>query len=95
MALEAYGRIAPDVLITVAPPVERIGAFSAQPDSPWLVIQGDEDEIVNAESVIAWLNGLSPGPELTLMSGVDHFFHGRLTELRDLVAAFVTDNLSL
>lgn len=94
VALQAFGRIAPDVLVTVAPPVQRLGAFSEQPDSPWLVIQGDEDEVVSAESVIAWLNGLAPGPELTLMSGVDHFFHGRLTEVRDLVAAFVTDNLS-
>ena len=94
VAVNAFDRIAPELLVTVAPPVDQIGTLAAQPRVPWLVIQGDEDEIVDAEKVIAWLNAMDPGPELTLMSGVDHFFHGRLTELRDRVAEFLTHNRS-
>jgi len=94
VALCAFSRLAPDVLVTVAPPVHRIDPVAVQPSCPWLVIQGDEDEVVDVEAVIAWLNALEPGPELRLMSGVDHFFHGRLTELRDGVAEFLTANLS-
>ena len=94
VAVNAFTRIAPELLVTVALPVKKIGALTQQPCVPWLVIQGDEDEIVDAEEVIAWLNGMDPGPELTLMNGVDHFFHGRLTELRDRVAEFLTDNRS-
>lgn len=58
------------------------------------MVQGDEDEIVGAERVIAWLNAMDPGPELTLMSSVNHYFHGRLTELRDRVAEFLIHNPS-
>ena len=94
VAVNAFTRIAPELLVTVALPVKKIGTLTQQPRVPWLVIQGDEDEIVDAEEVIAWLNGMDPGPELTLMNGVDHFFHGRLTELRDRVAEFLTDNRS-
>ena len=93
VALTAAARLAPDVLVTVAPPVHRIDALAEQPSCPWLVIQGDEDEIVDVEDVIAWLNALEPGPELRLMSGVNHFFHGRLTELRDNVTEFLADNM--
>ena len=49
-------------------------------------MQGDADELVSADDVLAWVNTLEPGPELLLLAGVDHFFHGRLTELRDSVA---------
>ena len=54
----------------------------------------DEDELVDAAEVIEWLNTLEPGPELKLMKGVDHFFHGRLIELRDTVVEFLTGVMS-
>jgi len=73
-------------LITVAPPVGRFD-FSAlaPPNCPWLVIQGDADEIVDPASVVAWVADLEPRPRLIVMPGVSHFFHGRLKELKDAV----------
>jgi alpha/beta superfamily hydrolase len=75
-------------LITVAPPVDRFD-FSglAAPRCPWLVVQGDADDVVDPESVSAWVEGLSPKPNLVVLPGVGHFFHGQLAQLRDAVKA--------
>jgi alpha/beta superfamily hydrolase len=48
-------------------------------------VQGDADEVVDPQSVITWVNRLEPRPQLVVMPGVGHFFHGRLHELRDVV----------
>ncbi|MEJ2601921.1 MAG: alpha/beta hydrolase [Gammaproteobacteria bacterium] len=84
VALHAAAREAPARLITVAPPVGRLPvATETQPDCPWLIVQGADDELVDADAVVAWVNELAPGPELLLLPGVDHFFHGKLTVLRE------------
>ncbi len=68
-----------DGLISVAPAVSRFASgLDTQPACPWLVVQGDEDELVDIEETIAWINGLGPGPELLVLEGAEHFFHGRL-----------------
>jgi alpha/beta superfamily hydrolase len=42
-------------LITVAPAIGMFGAeISATPDCPWLIVQGDADDVVNPKAVIAW-----------------------------------------
>lgn len=77
-------------LISVAPAVERVaGGLDGQPTCPWLVVQGDEDELVEVDDTIDWLNSLQPGPELQVFDGAEHFLHGRLIDLREAVTAFV------
>lgn len=77
-------------LITVAPAVRRFAnGLDEQPQCPWLVVQGDEDELVDIEETIAWFNDLQPGPALTVVPGAEHFFHGRLIDLRGIVTEFV------
>lgn len=73
-------------LLTVAPPVQRFD-FSALPvpECPWLIVQGDDDELVDHETVTAWSGRLVPAPQVTVFAGADHFFHGRIAELRDVV----------
>lgn len=73
-------------LISVAPAVIRL---DRQPNCPWLVISGDQDELVDVADTIVWMNSLEPGPELTVMPGAEHFFHGRLNDLRESVTGFV------
>jgi alpha/beta superfamily hydrolase len=76
----------PRHLITIAPALERFNAFGmAVPRCPWLVVQGDADDVVDPRAVINWVNGLDPKPRLVVLTGVGHFFHGRLNELRDAV----------
>lgn len=71
-------------LISVAPPVQRFAIIEEpQPDCPWLIVQGSEDELVSCDAVIDWVNQLRPGPELVVLPGADHFFHGALTALRE------------
>ena len=80
-----------DGLVSVAPAIYRFAAgLEGQPQCPWLVVQGDEDELVAVDETIEWVNGLEPGPELLVMPGVEHFFHGKLVALRESVVEFVT-----
>lgn len=82
-----------DGLISVAPAVYRFASgMATQPQCPWLIVQGDEDELVAVDETIEWVNGLEPGPELLVLAGAEHFFHGRLVELRDIVMQFVADD---
>jgi alpha/beta superfamily hydrolase len=73
-------------LITIAPAIQRFDASALEvPRCPWLVVQGDADDVVDPAAVVDWVNGLDPKPRLVVLPGVGHFFHGRLHELRDAV----------
>lgn len=77
-------------LVTVAPPVGRLPAAALDnPGCPWLIVQGDADELVDCSQVLDWVNQLEPGPEVAILSGADHFFHGRLIDLRNIVTDFL------
>ncbi|MBW5802860.1 alpha/beta fold hydrolase [Coxiella endosymbiont of Ornithodoros amblus] len=73
-------------LISIAPPVFYEG-FDAltQMTAAWLIIQGDQDEVVPFEQLKAFVNQVSSPVEFVVMSGASHFFHGRLIELRELL----------
>jgi hypothetical protein len=90
IAIHAAALARPSGLVSVAPAVSRVSKqMGPQPDCPWLIIQGDEDELVTVTDTIAWVNALEPGPELQIFDGTEHFFHGKLTELRRAVDAFI------
>lgn len=74
-------------LISIAPPVGRSWDFSAieMPTAPWLVIQGDADEIVEPQAVYAWIASLPRPPQLVRMPDTSHFFHRKLMDLRGAV----------
>jgi alpha/beta superfamily hydrolase len=75
-------------LVSVAPPVHHYPfATLAKMTSPWLVLMGDEDEIVPVQAVRDFV---ANGPNLTYqeMPGVSHFFHGQLVPLREAVCAW-------
>jgi alpha/beta superfamily hydrolase len=75
----------PDWLVSIAPPAQRMGGLldGREPEGRWLVIQGDADAVVHCESVVNWVAGLERKPELVILPDVEHFFHGRLTVLRE------------
>ena len=80
-------------LISIAPPVGRSWDFDgiSLPTSPWLVIQGDADEIVDPQAVYAWLSTLPRQPRLVRMPDTSHFFHRKLMDLRGAVKQGVRD----
>ena len=76
VSLRAAGQVQPDALISIAPPAGRWDFASLViPGCPWLVIQGDEDEIVEPQAVYDWIDTLKRKPELVRMPGTSHFFH--------------------
>ena len=85
----------PSRLVTIAPAVTRL-TLDAGEDSPphWLIVQGEDDDVVPAADVMDWLNQASPGPELVMLPGAGHFFHGRLAELREIVEEFLARGTS-
>ncbi len=86
IALKAAAQVSPARIVTVAPAIGRVDVSRVPaPQCPWLLVQGEQDELVNAQDVQAWAMALSPPPEIVLLPGGDHFFHGRLNELRDAV----------
>ena len=81
-------------LITIAPPVDRYEFSKLQhPDCPWLVVLGDEDEVVCLEDVACWIEDVDPQPEFVVMEQADHFFHRRLMDLRGLLKNGVRPHL--
>ncbi len=73
-------------LYTIAPPVGRFDFTTITvPTAPWVVIQGDHDELVDHQAVLNWARDVTPAPLVVLIPGAEHFFHGRLNDLKDAV----------
>lgn len=73
-------------LVTVAPPLRYFAKDAVPaPACPWLVVQGDDDDVVDSSAVRERLRALAAVPRIEVLSGVGHFFHGHLIELRALV----------
>ena len=95
VALRGAEKLAPDKLVAVAPPVARFELGSvAHPECDWLLLQGDADDVVPPDAVLAWAAQLPPDPHgrrprLHVLPGAGHFFHGRLHELKPLVLDFL------
>jgi alpha/beta superfamily hydrolase len=83
--LEAAGQ-APHQLFMMAPAVMRLSAEHSLPlTCPLTVIQPDADEVVEPAQVYAWSAALGRPHELLKVAECGHFFHGKLTDLKDLV----------
>jgi alpha/beta superfamily hydrolase len=73
-------------LISIAPAVDRM-PYKQLPHiaCPWLVIQGEEDDVVIPASVYAWFDQLDANKTLIKMPETGHFFHGKLIELQQVI----------
>ena len=79
-------------LVSVAPALG--GAFEdpaqiALPSCPWLIVQGDADDVIDGALVIEWASRIAPAASLAVMPGAGHFFHGQLTGLQQQVQPFL------
>lgn len=72
-------------LVMVAPAAAREAPPPKLPTCPWLIVQGDADDVIPLEMVSGWVDRLPTQPELKILPGVGHYFHGRLVELRSTV----------
>jgi uncharacterized protein len=89
VAIRAAARANPARLVAVAPAVMRVSVDAVTPSCPWLIVQGDADDLVEPGAVLDWASQLSPPPAVKVLPGAGHFFHGRLHELRETVLAFM------
>jgi alpha/beta superfamily hydrolase len=90
VALRGAPDLAPVKLVAVAPPVARFELGTvANPDCDWMLAQGDIDEVVPSEAVLAWAAQQPRKPRLHVIAGAGHFFHGKLHELKPLVLDFL------
>ena len=88
VTLAAAAELLPDAVISIAPPAAGRGwdfAAIPAPDVPWLVVQGDADEIIDPQAVYAWIDGLARKPQLVRMPDTSHFFHRKLVDLRGAI----------
>lgn len=93
VSLRAAGELGAAALISIAPPVGRSWSFDdiAIPTIPWLLIQGEADEIVDARAVFDWVDTLPQAPLVVKMPDTSHFFHRKLIDLRGAVKNGVRD----
>ena len=89
VAIRAAATAQPARLVAVAPAIKRVSLEGVPvPACPWLIVQGDADELVNAQETLEWARPLANPPQIALLPGVEHFFHGKLNDLRDAIGAF-------
>lgn len=73
-------------LFMVAPAVHRLTAGTPPASQcPLVVIQPETDEVIDPQAVYAWSANLGRAHELLKVAECGHFFHGKLTDLKELV----------
>lgn len=75
-----------DALLSVAPPL-RFFTHTEEtlPSAPWIIIHGEQDELVPHEEVLSWYHRIKQRKsdvQLISFKDTSHFFHGRLTDLK-------------
>ncbi|MDZ3995546.1 alpha/beta hydrolase [Pseudomonas sp. Teo4] len=83
--LEGQG-VALQHLFMIAPAVMRLrDDFPLAQLCPITVVQPETDEVVDPQLVYDWSDSLSRPHELLKVAECGHFFHGKLTDLKDLL----------
>lgn len=71
-------------LVTIAPPVNHFPLNEpVKITCPWVVVQGDKDDVVPPEAVLTWVETLNPKPVVIRFPEAGHFFHGGLTAMKE------------
>ncbi|HET6805707.1 MAG TPA: alpha/beta family hydrolase [Frateuria sp.] len=79
-------RLQAAALVSIAPPAGRFALAAIEPPRcPWLIVQGEADEVVEPQAVFDWIDSLPVQPEVVRMPETSHFFHRRLMDLRGAV----------
>lgn len=85
----------PEMLISIAPPVNHF-LFSSLPATvPWIIIHGEDDEVVPFSAINAFVASVAQAPRFIPFTKTGHFFHGKLIELKDTVKEIISEFLFL
>ncbi len=81
-------------LITIAPSVINYNYKEfADFAEPWLVIQGENDEIVDPQDVYNFVASFNSPLKILRFADTTHFFHGKLIELKEKLTTYLTEIL--
>lgn len=73
--------VAPKQLVLISPATSRYEVPEVPADT--LVVEGELDDVVPLASILDWAR--PQGLPVTVVPGTGHFFHGKLTVLREVV----------
>lgn len=86
VTVRAQSVVNAEKLLLVAPPVSMYPFAELKEIAvPWIVIQGGEDEVIDAAAVKDWISNRVLAPQLIWMDNAGHFFHGKLNEVKALL----------
>lgn len=78
------------VLISIAPPVHHYDYKEFKVNfRSWLIIQGNEDEVVPCNLVYDFANNFTPPIPVIEFGETGHFFHGKLVQLKATVLDYL------
>lgn len=75
-----------DRLFLVAPAVSRLTGQAPGEPGTLTIIQPEQDEVIDPDSVYAFSAALARPHELLKVAECGHFFHAKLVELKELIA---------
>lgn len=88
IAAKAATQIPTKKLVIVAPPVQNFPMDELPPITcPWVLVQGELDDVVSPQAVLAWAERRVPPPIILRFPEAGHYFHGLLVELRTRIEA--------
>ncbi|MES1951235.1 alpha/beta hydrolase [Salinisphaera sp. S4-8] len=93
VALRLADRDAPPSLVTVGFPSTYFDGALPRPQTDWLAVFGDADDVIDVDASIAAVRELEPPVDVQILEGAGHFLHGRLTDLRKRVVAHLKESL--
>jgi uncharacterized protein len=86
----AAGVCKPSLLISIAPPVHHYNYHEFDPAPyPWLIVQGDVDEVVPVADVVQFAQNSLPPVPVIHFPDTGHFFHGQLIKLKQQVMDYL------
>lgn len=89
VAYRAAAQLHSDLLITIAPPVHHYNYKEFPQPNPWLIIQGDADEVVPYSLVVNFARDSSPSIPIIEFADTGHFFHGKLIDLKEKLMEYI------
>lgn len=92
VSLKAASRAGALGLVSVAPPFARYLDRSEDPPHPgcpWMVLHSRDDDVVAYADTATAVTRYQPPPQWVEFDSAGHFFHGRLSDLKQAITPFV------
>jgi len=89
MAIKAASEYPVANVIAVAPAVRYLSHEHQLYQSPWAIVHGTADDVIPYSDMMEFYKHCSLKPDLLIVEGASHFFHGRLIELKDRITQYI------